>query len=281
MRRWSRRWSCRTPTSRTLRRPRPSGRAYVVRRRRPHIVGAAASRLAYVMVPKVDGVADVARPPRRSTLPRRTRAAAVRSRPTESARGRGDRRASADRIVSFGLMDFVSAHRGAIPASAMSAAGQFAIRCGARQALDRRRCHASRRRLRTASSPSDRHGGRGRGARRPRASSATRALEHPPEPDPGRSSPPSCPRRTRRGGRAHPHGGQAAEWAPIGHAGILHDRASYRYFWRLLVSARRAGAPPAGPPWQRFFAGAPPREADPGHSGDPAVTQFRPGHNRG
>lgn len=31
---------------------------------------------------------------------------------------------------------------------------------------------------------------------------------------------------------------QAAAWGPIAHAGRLHDRASYRYYWRLLCQAR-------------------------------------------
>jgi hypothetical protein len=48
---------------------------------------------------------------------------------------------------------------------------------------------------------------------------------------------------------------QAADWAPIGHAGILHDRASYRYFWRLLLRARDAGAPLPAAATERFFAG--------------------------
>jgi citrate lyase subunit beta/citryl-CoA lyase len=34
---------------------------------------------------------------------------------------------------------------------------------------------------------------------------------------------------------------QAAEWAPISHAGQLHDRASYRYFWQVLERARQTG----------------------------------------
>jgi citrate lyase subunit beta/citryl-CoA lyase len=34
---------------------------------------------------------------------------------------------------------------------------------------------------------------------------------------------------------------QAAEWAPISHAGQLHDRASYRYFWQLLERAHSTG----------------------------------------
>ena len=92
------------------------------------IAGAAGTRLAYVMLPKVDGIADL-----------QTAAAALDA----ASPGRviplhaliethaGLRQVAAiaahPRIasLSFGLMDFVSAHRGAIPASAMSADGQF------------------------------------------------------------------------------------------------------------------------------------------------------------
>jgi citrate lyase subunit beta/citryl-CoA lyase len=31
------------------------------------------------------------------------------------------------------------------------------------------------------------------------------------------------------------------DWAPISHAGQLHDRASYRYFWQVLERARQTG----------------------------------------
>ena len=33
----------------------------------------------------------------------------------------------------------------------------------------------------------------------------------------------------------------AAQWAPISHAGQLHDRASYRFFWQLLTRAHQTG----------------------------------------
>ena len=36
---------------------------------------------------------------------------------------------------------------------------------------------------------------------------------------------------------------QAADWAPISHAGQLHDRARYRYFWQVLERARQTGQP--------------------------------------
>jgi citrate lyase subunit beta/citryl-CoA lyase len=46
---------------------------------------------------------------------------------------------------------------------------------------------------------------------------------------------------------------QAADWAPIAHAGHLHDRASYRYFWQVLERAHQTGcALPAEA--RRFFA---------------------------
>jgi citrate lyase subunit beta/citryl-CoA lyase len=34
---------------------------------------------------------------------------------------------------------------------------------------------------------------------------------------------------------------QAADWAPISHAGQLHDRASYRFFWQLITRAHQTG----------------------------------------
>ena len=34
---------------------------------------------------------------------------------------------------------------------------------------------------------------------------------------------------------------QAAQWAPISHEGVLHDRASYRYYWQLMERAHYTG----------------------------------------
>jgi len=33
----------------------------------------------------------------------------------------------------------------------------------------------------------------------------------------------------------------AQDWAPIAVDGVLHDRASYRYFWQVMESAHRSG----------------------------------------
>jgi citrate lyase subunit beta/citryl-CoA lyase len=47
---------------------------------------------------------------------------------------------------------------------------------------------------------------------------------------------------------------QESDWGPIQHAGRLHDRASYRYYWELLDRAHVTGMeiPPVAR--DRFFA---------------------------
>lgn len=46
---------------------------------------------------------------------------------------------------------------------------------------------------------------------------------------------------------------QDNHWGPTQHAGKLHDRASYRYYWELLLRARATGCPMAPEVNQRFF----------------------------
>lgn len=148
--------------------------------------------------------------------------------------------------LSFGLMDFVSAHRGAIPASAMTAEGQFSHPLVVRAKLEiAAACHS--------------HG------KTPSHCVVTefkdmRALEH------------AARRAARELGYTrmwsiHPSqiqtivetfapsvaevdtaaeillAARAASWAPTAHRGTLHDRASYRYFWHVLERARRTGQP--------------------------------------
>ncbi len=47
---------------------------------------------------------------------------------------------------------------------------------------------------------------------------------------------------------------QRAEWGPIRHEDRLHDRASYRYWWRIVVRAQRTGLALPADFHQRFFA---------------------------
>ena len=47
---------------------------------------------------------------------------------------------------------------------------------------------------------------------------------------------------------------QDKDWGPIAHEGRLHDRASYRYYWELLARAQATGMTIPTAAQQRFFA---------------------------
>jgi citrate lyase subunit beta/citryl-CoA lyase len=144
--------------------------------------------------------------------------------------------------LSFGLMDFVSAHRGAIPASAMGAKGQFEHPLIVRAKLEiAAACHAA------GITPSHcvvtefKH---------PAAlqEAATRAARqfgytrmwsiHPAQIRPIVDA--FTPSAAEVDSAIEIiQAAQAAEWAPIRHHDTLHDRASYRYYWQLLERAHR------------------------------------------
>ena len=46
---------------------------------------------------------------------------------------------------------------------------------------------------------------------------------------------------------------QDGDWGPIQHQGLLHDRASYRYYWELLARAQATGMTLPDAAQQRFF----------------------------
>ena len=145
--------------------------------------------------------------------------------------------------LSFGLMDFVSAHGGAIPEAGMGVQGQFTHPLVVRAKLEiASACHAH------GKVPShcvvtefkDRAAMAAAAAARQRASSASRACGASTPTRSGRSwrrSRPAPARSTRP--RSIVAAAQAADWAPISVDGKLHDRASYRY----LLAGARAGAP--------------------------------------
>ncbi|HEY1397536.1 HpcH/HpaI aldolase/citrate lyase family protein [Roseateles sp.] len=146
--------------------------------------------------------------------------------------------------LSFGLMDFVSAHRGAIPRSALTVEGQFT--------------HPLVQRAKLAISAA--------------AHSYAKTPSHcvVTEFKSERAIQSAAERAAREFGYTrmwsiHPHqiqpiidafspsvaeideaidilrAAQAAEWAPIQHRDMLHDRASYRLFWHLLQRAHGTG----------------------------------------
>ena len=147
-------------------------------------------------------------------------------------------------VLDFGLMDFVSAHNGAIPASAMRSPGQFEHRL-----LARAKAEVAAAALGNGVVP---------------AHNVTLDLKNV-------ETTYSDASRARnefgfmRMWSIYPTqiqaivdamkpnfdevmdaanillSAQAAEWGPIQYAGELHDRATYRYFWEILQKAKLTG----------------------------------------
>lgn len=212
------------------------------------IVGEAGHRLCHVMLPKVESVDDVLQAERaldRAAGPHIPLHVLIES---PAAVHRAFEIAAHPRVqsISFGLMDFVSAHGGAIPASAMGVQGQFQHPLVVRAKLEiAAACHA--------------HG------KVPAHCVVTEFKD-----------PVAMEAAARRAAQEFGytrmwsiHPGQirsilaafaptrseievstdiltaaaAADWAPISHHGVLHDRASYRYYWQLLGRAHQTGQP--------------------------------------
>ena len=148
--------------------------------------------------------------------------------------------------LSFGLMDFVSAHRGSIPQAGMSAEGQFSHPLVVRAKLEiAAACHAA------AKVPShcvvtefkDEHAIAAAARRAAREFGYTRMWSiHPAQVRPIVEA--FAPTTAEVDEAIEIIlAAQAARWAPIRHRDTLHDRASYRYFWQLIERARRTGQP--------------------------------------
>lgn len=142
--------------------------------------------------------------------------------------------------LSFGLMDFVSAHRGAIPQWAMGAEGQFDHPLVVRAKLEiAAACHAHGK-LPSHSVVTEFHDA---AALREAARKAADLLGygrmwsiHPDQIRPiVEAFTPDAAEVAQAVSLLR--AAQAADWAPIRHGGVLHDRASYRYFWQRLQRA--------------------------------------------
>ncbi len=158
--------------------------------------------------------------------------------------------------LDFGLMDFVSAHHGAIPATAMRSPGQFS-----HPLIVRAKCEIAAAALANGVVPSH------------NVTTEIRDIEA--------VSADACRARQEFGylrmWSIHPNqiqpivhamrpdfaevataaeilaAAQDAAWGPIQHEGRLHDRASYRYYWELLQRARATGMDIHGDARSRFF----------------------------
>ncbi|GAA6118094.1 aldolase/citrate lyase family protein [Acidovorax sp. FG27] len=210
------------------------------------IAGEAGHRLCHIMVPKVESVDDVLR------AERALQAAGAGHLPlhvlieSPAAVHRAFDIAAHPRVqsLSFGLMDFVSAHGGAIPAAGMSAAGQFEHPLVVRAKLEiAAACHAH------GKVPSHCVVTEFGDAAALEASARRAAHEfgftrmwsiHPGQIRPILAA--FAPGHddivlAARIISAAVH----ADWAPVSVEGVLHDRASYRYFWQVLARAHQTG----------------------------------------
>ena len=236
------------------------------------LVRGAGERLAYLMLPKAHGLAEVQAAC--DLIDHHSRVRGLKRQiplhvlvETHGALAEVAAIAAHPRVesLSFGLMDFVAAHRGAIPQSAMSASGQFEHPLVVRAKLEiAAACHAH------AKTPSH---------------SVVIELRQPDLLEAAVSRAAHSFGYTRMWS-IHPDqiqtivdafapsaaetdqaiaillAAQAAGWAPIsyppGASAALHDRASYRYFWHLLELAHRTGQPLPDVARVAFFGETPP-----------------------
>jgi len=229
------------------------------------IVGEAGHRLCHVMVPKVESVDDVLRAERAidgaSSVPALPIHVLIES---PAAVHRAFEIAAHPRVqsLSFGLMDFVSAHGGAIPAAGMTSAGQFSHPLVVRAKLEiAAACHAHGKVPSHCVVTEFTHAD----ALQAAASRAADELGytrmwsiHPAQIRAILQA--FAPRQDDIDIAAKIIAAAAdADWAPISMGGTLHDRASYRFYWQVLERAHRTGR--AIPPAVRHWFGAP--AADP------------------
>jgi citrate lyase subunit beta/citryl-CoA lyase len=158
--------------------------------------------------------------------------------------------------LDFGLMDFVSAHHGAIPASAMRSPGQFS-----HPLIARAKCEIAAAALGNGIVPTHNVTTEFRDTRVV-AADARRAREefgflrmwsiHPNQIEAIVTALQPEAAETDEAASIL-SAAAAADWGPIQIDGRLHDRASYRYYWELLQRAHATGVtlPPAA---ARFFA---------------------------
>jgi len=158
--------------------------------------------------------------------------------------------------LDFGLMDFVSAHHGAIPAAAMCSPGQFA-----HPLVARAKCEIAAAALANGIVPSHNVTTEFRDQSVVAADAHRARTEfgflrmwsiHPDQIEPiVAAMRPGYDEATEAGRILC--AAAAANWGPIQVAGRLHDRASYRYYWELLQRAHATGVALPDELTQRFF----------------------------
>ncbi|MES1978465.1 MAG: aldolase/citrate lyase family protein [Pseudomonadota bacterium] len=210
------------------------------------IAGKLSRHLCHIMVPKVESVDDVVRAEKAllaASAPDLPLHVLVES--PLAVRNAFDI-AAHPRVqsISFGLMDFVSSHGGAIPADGMSGQGQFTHPLVVRAKLEiASACHAY------GKVPShcvvtefkDTAAMASAARRASRELGYTRMWSIHPDQirpileafAPGEGEIDTATKIIAAAVRA--------DWAPTSFDGTLHDRASYRFFWQVLERAHQTG----------------------------------------
>jgi citrate lyase subunit beta/citryl-CoA lyase len=210
------------------------------------IAGKAGKRLCHIMIPKVESVRDV------QAACRAVDAAGADQLPlhvlieSPAAVHQAFEIAAHPRVqsLSFGLMDFVAAHGGAIPSQAMELGGQFSHPLVVRAKLEiASACHAWGK-VPSHSVVTEFKDKAALGAAARRAASEfgfTRMWSI--HPDQIRPILEAFAPGAREVGKAAGilSAAQRANWAPVNIEGKLEDRASYRYYWQVLERAHRTG----------------------------------------
>ncbi|MBH1958427.1 MAG: CoA ester lyase [Burkholderiales bacterium] len=211
------------------------------------IAGKLSRQLSHIMIPKVDSVADVIRAEEAllaasaGNLPLHVlieSPLAVRNAFEIAAHPRVQ-------SLSFGLMDFVSSHGGAIPADGMSSQGQFTHPLVVRAKLEiASACHAYGKvpshcvvtefNDSVAMTLAARRASRELGYTRMWSIHPNQIRSILEAFAPSEAEIEDATKIIAAGARA--------DWAPISFDGKLHDRASYRYFWQVLERAHQTGS---------------------------------------
>jgi len=220
------------------------------------IAGRAGHRLSHLMVPKVETVDDV----REAALA--LEAVGAEALPlhvlieSPLAVHHAFEIAAHPRVqsLSFGLMDFVSSHGGAIPADGMGAAGQFTHPLVVRAKLEiaaAAHAHGKVPSHCVVTEFSDTQAMRAAARKAAAEFGYTRMWSiHPNQIRPILEAFAPDERQIQIATKITAAAARAA-WAPVSIDGTLHDRASYRHFWQVLERAHATGRalPPEAQAW--------------------------------
>ena len=211
-----------------------------------HIAGRAGHALTHIMVPKVESVANVNRAEAAlaaagaAHLPLHV----LIESPAAVHRVFDIAAHPSVQSISFGLMDFVSAHAGAIPSEGMGIQGQFTHPLVMRAKLEIASAYHAHGKVPSHCVVTE---FKNADAIRLAAPKAARELGytrmwsiHPDQIRPILQAMAPSEAQIDQASQII-LAAQAFDWAPISHAGQLHDRASYRFFWQLIERAHQTG----------------------------------------